>query len=126
MNLIDTNSCTFCGTHEETLLHLFYDCEYITPLMNKITTILKNLDRNLQINSRIFLLGTYKPNFLLDSLLLEVKKYVYFCRNESYKPSLIGMKNFLTTAANIHCNTKTTWHGNYNMTIVEHIIGRLP
>ena len=39
MNLIDTNSCTFCGTHEETLLHLFYNCEYITPLINKITTI---------------------------------------------------------------------------------------
>ena len=76
--------------------------------MNKSTTILKNLDNKLKINSRIFLLGTYKPNFLLDSLLLEVKKYIYFCRNKSYKPSLIGMKNFLTTAVNIHCKTKTT------------------
>ena len=89
--------------------------------MNKITTILKNLDRNLQINSRIFLLGTYKPNVLLDNLLLEVKKYIYFCRNKSYKPSLIGMNNVLTTAVNIHSNTKTAWLGKYNMTIVEHL-----
>ena len=126
MNLVDTNSCTVCGTHEETLLHLFYNCEYITPLMNKITTILKNLFHNLQISSRIFLLGTYKPDFLLDSLLLEVKKYIYFCRNKSYKPSLIGMKNFLPTAVNSHCNTKTTWHRNYNMTIVEHILEHFP
>ena len=95
-------------------------------MINKITTILNNLDCNLQINSRIFLLGTYKPNFLLDCLLLEVKKYIYFCRNKSYKPSLIGMKNFLNTAVNIHSNTKTTPLGNYNMTIVEHILEHLP
>ena len=72
MKLIDTNSCSFCKRYEETILHLFHDCEHTKSLLNNIATILNTFDHTLQIDSRTLLLGTRTSNVSLDRLLLEL------------------------------------------------------
>ena len=78
MKLTDTNVCTFCGTDVETITHLFYECRYVKILTTRITGIINNFNRNVQINSSILLLGSSAPNIKLDILLLEVKNIFIF------------------------------------------------
>ena len=126
MKLTDTNLCTFCGTDVETITHLFYECRYTKTLISRIIGIINNFDRNVQINSSILLLGSSAPNIKLDILLLEIKKYIYFCRNKLSKPSINGLKNHLITNLDIYKNTKMFEKEENIMTFVEHIIQNLP
>ena len=121
MKLIDTNSCTFCKRYEETILHLFHDCEHTKSLINNIATILSTFDHTLQIDSRTLLLGTRTSKVPLDRLLLELKKYIYHCRNKQKIPSMIGFKNTLNLTLNIHKYTNTHEIDKCHMTIVEHV-----
>ena len=121
MKLIDTNLCTFCKRYEETILHLFHDCEHTKSLINNIATMLCTFDHTLQIDSRTLLLGTCTPNVPLDRLLLEVKKYIYHCRNKQKIPSMIGFKNDLNVTLNIHKCANTHEIDKCHMTIVEHV-----
>ena len=79
-----------CGTDVETITHLFLECRYTKTLISGITGITDNFDRNVQINSSILLLGSSAPNIKLDILLLEIKRYIYFCRNKLNKPLING------------------------------------
>ena len=115
MKLIDTNFCTFCKRYEETILHLFHDCEHTKSLINNIATVLCTFDHTLQIDSRTLLLGTCTPNVPLDRLLLELKKY------KQKIPSMIGFKNNLNFTLNIHKCTNTHEIDKCHMTIVEHV-----
>ena len=126
MKLINTNLCTFCGTDVETITHLFYECRYTKTLISRVTEIIKNFNQTVQINSSILLLGSNTTNIKLDILLLEIKKYIYFCRNKLYKPSINGLRNHLTTNLNVYRNTKMFEKGENIMTFVEHIIQNLP
>ena len=92
MNLTENKLCSFCNTCEETLQHLFFECPKIKPLMKRISEIIRNLDRRLLINEQILLLGSVKPNLKLDNLLLELKIYLYKCRNKQIMPALLGLK----------------------------------
>ena len=83
-------------------------------------------NQTVQINSSILLLGSNTTNIKLDILLLEIKKYIYFCRNKLYKPSINGLRNHLTTNLNVYRNTKMFEKGENIMTFVEHIIQNLP
>ena len=121
MKLIDTNSCTFCKRYEETILHLFHECEHTKSLINNIATMLCTFDHTLQIDSRTLLLGTCTPNVQLDRLLLELKKYIYHCRKKQKIPSTIGFKNNLNFTLNIHKCTNTHEIDKCHMTIVEHV-----
>ena len=126
MKLTDTNLCTFCGTDVETVTHLFYECRYTKTVIIRITGIINNFDRNVQINSSILLLGSSAPNIKLNILLLEIKNYIYFCRNKLNKPSINGLKNHLITNLDIYKNTKMFEKEENSMTFVEHIIQNLP
>ena len=106
MNQTENKLCSFCNTWEETLQHLFFECPKIKPLMKRISEIIRNLDRRLLINEHILLLGCVEPNLKLDNLLLELKIYLYKCRNKQIIPALLNLKNNLIFTLNIFKTSK--------------------
>ena len=73
----------------------------------------------------VLLLGSRAQNIRLDILLLEIKKYIYFCRNKLNNPTINGLRNHLITNLDIYKSTKM-FEKEENMTFVEHIIQNLP
>ena len=126
MNLTENKLCSFCNTCEETLQHLFFECPKIKPLMKRISEIIRNLDRRLLINEQILLLGSVEPNLKLDNLLLELKIYLYKCRNKQIMPALLGLKNNLISNLNIFKTSKAYEKEKDHTTFVEFVIDNLP
>ena len=126
MNLTENKLCSFCNTCEETLQHLFFECPKIKPLMKRISEIIRNLDRRLLINKQILLLGSVEPNLELDNLLLELKIYLYKCRNKQIMPALLGLKNNLISNLKIFKTSKAYEKEKDHTTFVEFVIDNLP
>ena len=83
-------------------------------------------NRNLQINSRIFLFGTDEPNFQLDRQLLKVENTYTTAETFFLNPSITGLKDALNTTLNIYNYTKTYETEKHKMTIMEHVARILP
>lgn len=107
MKIKNDKTCTFCKTNDETLLHLFYECVHVKPLLQYISNKLKTKYPNYDLNSEDLLLGLCKKEFSIDTLFLNVKRYVYNCKIKQYIPSIHGLTLSLRLAWNIHKNTNS-------------------
>ena len=115
MNLTENKLCSFCNTCEEPLQHLFFECPKIKPLMKRISQIIRNLVLRLLIN-----------NLKLDNQLLELRIYLYKCRNKQIMPALLGLKNNLISNLNIFKTSKAYEKEKDHTTFVEFVIDNLP
>ena len=80
--------CSFCKLHEETIIHLFYDCSIVKRIWNQLKSILSN-NINFPIStpqSAIFGFWDLDTNehLILNHLLLIFKMYIYNARTASY------------------------------------------
>ena len=73
--------CSFCKLHDETIMHLFYDCLIVKELWNQLKSILSN---NLHFpistpQNAIFGFWNLETNehLILNYLLLIFKMYIY-------------------------------------------------
>ena len=88
MKLADTPLCTFCQWEEETINHLFLECEYSKTLWSDIQNWLEDDLPN--ISSRDVVLGFVGGQFygrMENFLLLLYKRFIYVNRfsNKSFK-----------------------------------------
>ena len=74
MNLAETNTCSFCNRCEEAISHLFYECQNITPIWERVSKLVNDLVQPMSVNKQNALLGSNETNVKLDRLLLEEKK----------------------------------------------------
>ena len=105
MKLVETNVSSVCESNEETLIHLFYECEKVKPFLQIILHKIWELDPTIQITSSDILLGFCKKSFKLDILFLEIKRYIYYCKTKLTTPSKYGLRNRLRLASNIYNST---------------------
>lgn len=42
----DLNTCIFCRENNETLLHLFYECQYVSQFWQTLETFIKTICSN--------------------------------------------------------------------------------
>ena len=80
--------CSFCKLHEETVMHLFYNCLIVKRIWNQLKSILAN-DLNFSISmlqSAIFGFWDLDTNerLILNHLLLIFKIYSYNARTTGY------------------------------------------
>ena len=80
--------CSFCKLHEETIMHLFYDCLIVKRIWNQLKSILSN-NINFPIStpqSAIFGFWDLDTNehLILNHLLLIFKMYIYNARTTGY------------------------------------------
>ena len=85
MHKVDSSECSFCGTVDESLEHLFVSCLIITTLWNNLICWCRGI--NIQIDSLCaldILCGLWKRKddfLLLNHLIIIAKQYIYYCRN---------------------------------------------
>ena len=80
--------CSFCKLHEETIMHLFYECLIVKRIWNQLRPIPPS-NINFQIStpqSAIFGFWDLDTNedLILNQLLLIFKMYIYNARTTDY------------------------------------------
>lgn len=82
--MMDTNVCTFCETHVETLSHLFWYCNEVQKLWNDIDLYVRskasdNETRFLEWNCETVMFNTvhFKSKQKINFVVLIAKQYVY-------------------------------------------------
>ena len=91
MGKVDSSQCSFCGTVDESLEHLFVSCSIITTLWNDLICWCRG--KSIQIDSLcaldiLFSLWKRKDDFLLlNHVIIIAKQYIYYCRNNVLNPS---------------------------------------
>ena len=86
---VTSTRCSFCKLHDETIMHLFYDCLIVKELWNQLKSILSN---NLafpemfttECHLRILGLRYEWTTSILNHLLLIFKMYIYNARTTGY------------------------------------------
>ena len=106
MKLVVSELCSFCECCEETLKHLFWDCNKIQPVLRHIIKTLNTVDSNIVINSMSVLLGSGNSDLKLDILFLEYKKIIFLCKRKKLIPTILLFTNSLKLAWEIYDNTK--------------------
>ena len=85
----ETDLCTFCNNHRETVQHLMFECTYVKELIT--WTFKYGTERKTYKNWILSNLGTK----LGDTISLIVKHYLYATRCSQEKPSLSSAKNYI-------------------------------
>ena len=78
----DTDNCTFCNMHSETLEHLFFSCPKIQPILKSAVDLVEtyhNTQYNVifTIENIIFKTIHSKKNHLLNCVMLIAQSYIY-------------------------------------------------
>lgn len=94
IKIIDNSKCTFCEQEEETLVHIFWDCELVQNLFKEVNTWLNNVN----VSKKHMLFGNtdkmVKGN-AYNIILLVIKQYIYTTRCLKKKLSLSLVKSML-------------------------------
>ena len=104
MKIKENYLCSFCQDREETLCHSFCECQHVKPVILYIRNTLEELQQNIDINTQTILLGSTDKDVKLDILLLEYKKYIFFCKRKDIMPNITGLTNSLRYTWNIYFN----------------------
>ena len=90
---------TNCNKEEETIVHLFCECEKVTPLWNELLTLIHlKVDSNFNLTNfeKIFLVPGTSDKFL-SYLFLLLKYSIYTCKCKSSLPTELAFRSFVKT-----------------------------
>ena len=90
----NTSLCDFCNSHEETIPHMFWDCQHVQTFWNELyNALLSKIPHlhNLRLNEQLILFGwkehcrTDRP---FDLILLAAKYHIYLCKFSQTLPNV--------------------------------------
>ena len=118
MNIAPNNLCCFCNTSEESLLHVFYECEKVKTLVQYLESKIREVDplKHKLINNFNILIGTFNNDDKLYTLFLYFKRYIASCKSKS------KLQNNLSLAWTIYKETKSSDSDLERWSFVRHII----
>ncbi len=99
-----TGNCTFCDVHQETLLHLFWECPTAKHLWNSVMQWYNGkTNLNVHLNSKKVLLCKPVSNALhcLNTIVLVTLQYIYASRCLGNIPNFGQLKAKITDIQNI-------------------------
>ena len=100
MGISDSSLCSYCQEHDETIQHLFYNCNISNTLWSELTNFFigKITLPSLDLQSAVlgFLDTSEKNNVILNNILLMFKITLY--RNRS--KNTINLRNVLNNLKN--------------------------
>jgi hypothetical protein len=92
--VVDSQACSFCGSENETIVHLLWHCRYVENFWKEFEDLLiRNCECMLHFhfNEELVLFGVsehiYTDN-ILDLIILLAKYYIYQCKLKCVKPSV--------------------------------------
>ena len=83
MGIKDSEYCTFCGTHRETIVHIFFDCSVVQDFLLDVSRYLLTrggLHITITKSKMIFGIPLNNKNKVINWVLLHCKKFIYNSR----------------------------------------------
>ena len=81
MNVTQSPLCSFCKETDETIEHLFWDCDHVQSLLHSIDNFCMNtLASNFNVRKQDFILGNSKINKEDNLINTQIKYYIYTMR----------------------------------------------
>ena len=94
VGIISSPLCSFCGEVDESLEHIFITCHYTKKFWAEVIKWMGH--QNIQIKSlchKDIMFGmTDEEDWFVNHILLIAKKFIYSCRCNKVKPSIIAFK----------------------------------
>ena len=94
MKITNSSFCVFCGTEEDSLIHMFWSCDKIQNFWEDYLHWLKNNFAHctqITLSGELIILGK-KDNVytdkIFDLLLLLAKNYIFVCKNKNVAPHI--------------------------------------
>lgn len=84
----ESKLCSFCQYEEETIEHLFYDCNVSMCFWNVFIEKLKLVFKNVIFDKKCLFLGFSNEPILLNLLVFIAKRYIYKCKLNETKPNI--------------------------------------
>ena len=101
MSITDNKFCSFCKEHEETLMHLFYDCNYVLTLWNTLYDWIFNItDIRIIPDKKEIILGYLQiyPNPIpINTINLITKSYIFYCSKNNINLNIFHLQSRIKT-----------------------------
>ena len=90
MNLVESDRCTFCQEHIETIKHIFWECEQVEYFWSSFTTMLHDNCglEDVEFNAVSIIFGNQKFDKLLNELILLGNRFIFRMKMEKKMPTL--------------------------------------
>ena len=86
------NSCTFCLKQEETLRHLFYECDPIKQLWDKVYQLFTDIKINANNYENVILNVITDNAKLIPNFVVLLTKHIYCCCCQDVKPNFATLR----------------------------------
>jgi exonuclease III len=121
--VIDSAECTFCGTDEETIEHLFYECTHVASFWNNLLITIKEKCihcYNLTFPRQLILFGTcqnFGTDKVIDLIIILAKFHIYMCKWKKIRPDLTCFLRILKDRFNLekYCQIMKEKSHDFNM-----------
>lgn len=83
IKLTNNPKCTFCSQVDETIEHLFWECEYVNKFLMDVISWIGQQNLNVTLNEKSFLFSLYNDkeiNNVHKLVLMETKYYIYYSK----------------------------------------------
>ena len=116
-----TDTCTLCGDHSETISHLLWSCEISQRFWNSLQNLLISKCTHVDLNGFIYneelitlgLLNNFSVDRIFYLITLLGKFHIYKCKVNKAKPSLTFfipfVKRYHDVECTIHHKNKAEW-----------------
>ena len=96
INRIDSADCSFCHKKPETIIHIFSECELVTPLWQEVSNIF-DLQNDDVVSDNFCKMFGVQGNSFLTYITLCTKYYIFLCKFQDKNPNVCSLKAFLKT-----------------------------
>lgn len=98
MNLQTDDRCTFCSQQQETIKHIFWECEISAYFWDGLKMILHDNCglRNINFNDATIIFGNPNFDLMLNELILLGKRYIYRMKTEGKEPNLSNFRKIIS------------------------------
>ena len=108
MRWVENPDCRLCNNHEETIKHLFFECEKTCALINSVKNWIKtkiNVEIKLSSSTVLFCYLLRDQNHIpINTILLVMKYYIFACAQGSRSPNIIELQ---TRLRNVYLEQKS-------------------
>lgn len=83
IKLTNNPKCTFCSQVDETIEHIFWECEYVNKFLMDVISWMGQQNLNVALNEKSFLFSLYNEkeiNNVHKLVLMEIKYYIYYSK----------------------------------------------
>ena len=93
IKLKNTNLCTFCKIHDETIEHLFFDCPVTQIFLKSLSKQLKQYYKNLIFDKKEYFFGFESGDLLVNLISIIAKNYIFKCKLNEQRLNIVEFKH---------------------------------